>query len=522
MPDGTPVSPDLCTLTATALADRIARGTTTSIEAVEAAIARIERHDRDLNAVVWKRFDEARREALDADRRRSAGEPLGPLHGVPVTVKECLDLEGSPSTFGLRGRAKHRAASDDAAVAAWRRAGAVVLGKTNVAQVLFYFETDNPLHGRCNNPWDLARSPGGSSGGEAAAIASGGSFLGMGTDLGGSVRVPAASCGLASMKPTEGRLPDPGRLSLPYGQRAMPSQRGVIARAVEDVTLGLRAASAASPEGVPALGDPSAVDLRRMRVGFFDDDGVFPAAASAKRAVSEAAAALAKAGATVTRFTPPDPAAAMGMFFRAMTADGGAGLQRTLRGEAVDPRVKQLLLVASAGPVLRALLQPVLRAAGRPGAAGLFAAVGRRDADHYWQLVEEVADFRERYAAEMAAQGGLDLLLCPAFGLPALRHGATEELGILGTYTVTWNVLGYPAGVVPVTRARADEEGGRAVTRDIATRVAAETERGSAGLPVGVQVVARPWREHEALAAMGAIESDARARGERFVPAMAG
>src|SRR5262249_12442097 len=150
---------------ATTLVAQIAAGELSAAEAVDAHIEQIERVNPALNAVVWKRYDEARAEAAEADRKRRAGEPLGPLHGLPITIKECLDLRGSPSTFGVVSRRDHVADADERHVAALRSAGAIVVGKTAVAQLLLYLESDNPLHGRSNNPWSTDRTPGGSSGG---------------------------------------------------------------------------------------------------------------------------------------------------------------------------------------------------------------------------------------------------------------------------------------------------------------------------------------------------------------------
>src|SRR5215469_7847359 len=229
----------LTSRSAAELASMLARGEVSAVEAVEAHIEQIERVNPKLNAVVFKRYDAARAEAKQADARRAQGEPLLPLHGVPITIKECLDLEGTPSTFGLPSRANSLAHQDDVYVARMRQAGAIILGKTNVSQLLLYYESDNPLYGRTNNPWNLERTPGGSSGGQAAIIAAGGSPLGLGTDIGGSLRIPATFCGIASLKPTAGRLPDPGRFSVPIGQRAIVSQVGALARRVADVALGL-------------------------------------------------------------------------------------------------------------------------------------------------------------------------------------------------------------------------------------------------------------------------------------------
>jgi fatty acid amide hydrolase len=156
-------------LSATQLVQQISSGDLSASEAVEAHIAQIERVNPHLNALVVKRYEAARSEARAADARHKTGEALGVLHGLPITVKECLDLTESASTFGLPSRAAQRAVKDERHVARLRQAGAIVLGKTNVAQLLFYYESDNPLYGRTQNPWNLTRTPGGSSGGEAAS-----------------------------------------------------------------------------------------------------------------------------------------------------------------------------------------------------------------------------------------------------------------------------------------------------------------------------------------------------------------
>src|SRR5215469_13314330 len=200
------------------LAGMIARRETSSVAVVEAHIERIERVNADLNAVIWKRYAEAREEARLADEAVERGGSLGPLHGVPITIKEAFALSGSPATYGLQSRSTIRATEDDIYVSRLRAAGAIILGKTNVSQLLLYVESDNPVYGRTNNPWNLDRTPGGSSGGQAAIIAAGGVPMGPGTDIGGSLRYPATFCGIASMKPTAGRTPDAGRYSVPIGQ----------------------------------------------------------------------------------------------------------------------------------------------------------------------------------------------------------------------------------------------------------------------------------------------------------------
>jgi fatty acid amide hydrolase len=192
------------------MARQIAAGAITSAELVEAHIRRIEAVNPRLNAVVVTRFEQARAEAAAADEARRRGDPLGPLHGVPITIKECFHVAGTPSTEGVGRFASELVAHDAPLVARLRRAGAIVLAKTNVPQLLLMHETDNPVYGRTQNPWDLERGPGGSSGGEGAIVASGGSPLGLGNDIGGSIRFPAHSCGICGIKPTTLRLTNAG------------------------------------------------------------------------------------------------------------------------------------------------------------------------------------------------------------------------------------------------------------------------------------------------------------------------
>ncbi len=510
---------DLTALEAGELARRIAAGEVSSLEAVEAHIQRIEQVNAKLNAVVVKRYDAARAEAREIDRRRVAGEKLGALGGVPISVKECFDLEGTPATFGLPARANAIATEDDPYVARLRAAGAVILCKTNVPQLLLMTETDNPLYGRTNNPWDPERSCGGSSGGEGAIIAARGAPLGLGNDIGGSLRIPAAFCGIASIRPTAGRTPDFGRYSMPVGQRAIVSQVGPMARSVADLALGLEVLNGGrDPQTEPPmpLGDYRAVDVAKLKVAVFTDDGNFTPSPAAQRAVNEAAEVLRAAGATVTPWQPPAVAQAIALFFSIFTADGGEGMKRLLRGQKQDPRIGQLKLLAGAPRWLLLAAASLLRLVGQQRLGAGLPLFGHKDTDHYWQAVEAQIDYVAQFGAALdrAPDGPFDLILCPAYAVPALRHGASLHLTLPGAYTLLANLTGYPAGVVPFTRARADEESARLKSNDIVEKTAIETERGSAGLPIGVQVTARPWREHVALAAMSAIEAAARKRAD--------
>lgn len=507
---------DYTQLNASQITGLVARGEASALEVLEAFIQRIETVNPRLNAVVVKRYEQAREEARAIDRRWRQGGELGPLAGVPVTVKECLALQGTPTTFGLAWRKSILEQQDDPYVALLRQAGAIIVGKTNVAQLLMFYESDNPVYGRCNHPLDANRTPGGSSGGEAAIIAAGGSPLGLGTDIGGSTRVPAAFCGISSLKPTMGRTPDPGRWSVPFGQRAVLSQVGVLGRDAASVALGLkvinpgRAAFTWSPgvEAPAELGEPMGVEISGLRIGVYERDGFFEPSPAIRRAVREASARLEQAGAQVVEWSPPDVSQAMRIYISLILADGGEIMRRNLRNGPAVPQSSFMLFAAGRSRVTLSLLRSLFTLFGQRRVGEMLGAFGNTRTSHYFRLVEAQLDYQKRFAQAMdAAPGGaLDALICPAFSLPALTHGASRDLMSAGSYAMLFNLLGYPAGVSPVTMVQPGEESDRPRSREMLENLARKVETGSAGLPVGVQVVARPWREDVVLALMGLIE----------------
>jgi fatty acid amide hydrolase len=510
---------DPCTPSASELAGLIARGAITAREAVEAYIARIERVNGALNAVVVKRYDEARAEADAIDLRRARGETLPPLAGVPITVKECLDLAGTAATFGLPGRIATRAKADDPYVGRLRAAGAIVIAKTNVAQLLIYSESDNPVYGRTNNPWNLERSSGGSSGGEGAILGAGASALGLGTDIGGSIRIPAAYCGISALRPTAGRCPDPGCGSIPKGQRTVVSQVGPMGRSVEDLALALQLINGAhgidTIAAVP-LGDFSKVDVAGLRVAVVDDDGVMAPSVAVKRGIGEAAEILRAAGAEVTPWDALPGAEVAELVLGCFSGDRGRGMRDLLRGGKIDPRAGLMLNLARLPRSLRVAAAALLALVGQKRTATTMRHFASGSASDYWRTTERVMDFQARFcdALDGAPGGPIDLVLMPAYAVPAVPHKATINMPFAGSYALLSPILGYPAGVVPVTRVRSDEESGRKQSFDVVERTALATDRGSTGLPIGVQLMGRPWRDDVVLAAMRAIELGARQRAD--------
>ena len=314
---------------ASELADAIRSKKLSSKAVVEAHLDRIAKVNPKLNAVVQLTADAARKEADEADAALARGEIKGPLHGVPITIKDTLETAGVICTGGTKGRANYVPKADATAVARLRAAGGIILGKTNVPELAGAAETDNLIYGRTNNPYDLTRTPGGSSGGEAAIVAACGSPLGLGTDAGGSIRIPAHYCGLAAIKPTSGRVPRTGQFPLPLGARNPVFHVSLIARKVQDLALALPII--AGPDfrdhsivGMP-LGDPSKVVLRDLKVAYFDDDGVAPPTKEIAAAVRDSAKAFADAGVKVEESRPPDAAKPTTVYFDISRGDGGAG-----------------------------------------------------------------------------------------------------------------------------------------------------------------------------------------------------
>jgi amidase len=418
-------------VTATELARLIRDGELSAAEAVDTHLVRIDEVNGVINAVVQIAADRARAEAQAADEMLARGTLLGPLHGVPFTAKDIFETAGIVTAVGAVERADVVPAEDATAVARLRVAGAILLGKTNCPEWGGGIETDNELYGRTNNPYDVDRTPGGSSGGECAIVAAGGSPLGLGSDSGGSLRLPAAWCGVVTIKPTAQLVPLTGVLDNRGELGALRDPRtqvGPIARSVADVTLALRLI--AGPDGRDAavppvpMGDVDSVELRGLRVGFYADNEISEPTPEVAETVRAAAAALAEAGLEVEETLPPSE------------GDLSLAIWRSYDGEMRSDEVYRVL----------------------------------GDWDRYRR---EMLVFLERF----------DLVLCPVVAGPAPAHGGTSKLGVPNavSYTTPYSLTGWPCAVV---------------------RCGWSAER----LPIGVQLVAGPWRDHVALAAAAYLE----------------
>lgn len=431
------------------LAQAIKAKAVSSEEVVKAYLQRIEAVNGQLNAVVQLTPDKAIDQAREADAAISRGDIKGLLHGIPITIKDSFETAGMISTGGTKGRATFVPDQDATVVARLRASGAILLGKTNTPELTLAGETDNFVYGRTNNPYDLSRTPGGSSGGPAAIVATGGSPLDLGSDTAGSIRIPAHYCGIAGIKPTSGRVSRTGHIiSFDMGALDRLTQIGPMARFVEDLILTLPIIAGpdwCDPAIVPMpLGDPNSVDIERLRGAFFVDNGIAQPSAATSEVIQIAVQALADAGMVVEENRPPEIEQSAVIWDQLLTADGGV-------------KVGRLLQTAGTAHMHLSIQWT--------HAAKAMSMTEYSDLLTRWNLFRSrMLSFMKRY----------DLIICPASPSPAVLHG--EVRGPDFSYTKAFNLTGWPSLVF---------RGGTS----------------SEGLPIGVQLVARPWREDVALAA---------------------
>jgi fatty acid amide hydrolase len=494
--------------TASQLAKMVRRREVSAVEVTQTHIASIEERDSTINAIPVRLFASALDQARDVDRRIAQGEDVGALAGVPITVKECFDVAGHPTTVGLTHRntpAAHNAWAVDAVGAA----GGVVVGKTNVPQLMLMYETDNPLYGQTVNPWNHARVVGGSSGGEAAALAAGFSALGIGTDLGGSIRVPASMCGVCGFKPTSHRLSRLGAARNFRGMEAFGFQPGPMARSVGDLRLAMKVLSThlpLDPELPPVSEDWSEHEVRGLRVATLAPDSLFPRHPVVDRALRRAETALRDRGVVVEQVEFPFAEEAFEIYVRLLAADAGHDVRQLSKGSRLAPQVRKMILAAQVPFWARPAMAAVLRAIGKADEAKfLITAVGV-SASGYWKTVERLQKLTADFYDWMR-RGNWDAWLAPAHRLPAFRHGQSLDLLAGATDAFFPNLLGAPAGVVPITRVAEEEKVRLDDQVGHRRKVLIRADHKVAGLPVGIQVAALRWQDNRVLNLLAAIES---------------
>jgi Asp-tRNA(Asn)/Glu-tRNA(Gln) amidotransferase A subunit family amidase len=459
---------DLTFLSALDMAKQVRLKKISPVELVEAQLAKIEKLNPQLNAFVEVDAERARRAAKLAEEAVATDQALGPLHGVPISIKSSIEVAGLCCEAGTLLRRGVVAETDAPLVRSLKNSGAVILGTTNTPEFLMAWETDNLLYGCTNNPWDLARTPGGSSGGEAAAIAAGMSSGGVGSDGGGSIRVPAHFSGICGLKPTPGRISCTGHVPESGGPFAVIGVVGPMARTVADLQALFEVMQ--GPEDgdtfsapVP-LRQPAADEIKQLRIGYFEDDGRTPVTPEIRVAVCAAAEALRGAGFKVDPFRPEGLEEARQLWRKFFVTSAGMLIRPLFKNREYDR-----------SPILTEFLE-------------WSAADAQLTADDFLNVWIRRDQLRARFLRQMQHY---PILLCPAAAIPAFRHGEREwrikskSVKYLDawSYTEFFNLLGNPAAVVPVSHS-------------------------SEGLPIGVQIVGRPWQEEQVLAVSAALERE--------------
>jgi amidase len=438
-------------------------GKISATELAEAHIQQIERLNPELNA--FADFD-ADRVRAQARKLEASKEPRGALHGLPVTVKSSIATAGYRCEIGSKIHKGDVPREDAATVERLRAAGAVILGTTNCPEFLMAYETDNLLYGRTGNPWDLDRSAGGSSGGESAAIAAGLSAGGLGSDGGGSVRVPAHYTGICALKPTPGRISGRGHLPPCAGPFAILGAIGPMARTIADVSLLFRTVAGYDPldpfSPPVALQEPARDELKANTIGFFEDDELVPVTAETRAAVQSAVQALREAGFRVEPFRPRTLESLRKLWWKFFVQCGAMLYEPEIFGKRyqLSPIFEEFLGIAEAS--------------GKLTAAELLGAWAELDL------------LRAKTLQELQ---GFPVLLCPAAAAPAFRHGErswtiegkkVEYLDAV-RYTQWFNAMAMPGAVAPVGQS-------------------------PEGLPIGVQIIARPFEDETALGVAAVVD----------------
>lgn len=440
--------PHLLNQSISALQAMLARGETTSIQLVEQALQGFEKVNPLINAVVTTHPELSLRYAEKADALRTKGELVGPLHGIPMTIKDSLDTFDMVTTWGTEGRATYRPGHDAIAVARLRAAGAILVGKTNTPELTLAYQTDNHLFGRTSNPHSINKTSGGSSGGAAALIACGGIPIDLGTDTGGSIRLPAHFCGIYGLKPTTGRVPTTGNALPSTGLLAPLSQIGPLARTLDDLECIYQLIEGphhSDPYTVSAPHLGSGEDPKLLRIGYFTDHGLGSASPNTDRSIKALVADLSTAGYSVSEIRPEGIEMTSMLYGQLFNADNH------------DLIADQLHSAGTQTPSIR--LQRILSQPKANLSAG--------------ELSHLIALWDGYRSSMLGVFQQVDVLLCPVNGRTAINHDE-EENPFDYLYTQAFNLTGWPGLSMPI--AKDDED-----------------------LPIGLQIVAPPFFESRCL-----------------------
>ncbi|XP_039175803.1 fatty-acid amide hydrolase 1-like isoform X1 [Crotalus tigris] len=447
-------------------------------------------------------------------RMNSEGEK-GLLYGVPVSIKDSINCKGSDTTLGFVKRLFQPAAEDAVIVQVLKHQGAIPFVKTNVPQSLLSYDCSNPIFGPTVHPLDHTKSPGGSSGGEGSLIKSGGSILGIGTDIGGSIRIPSGFCGICGLKTTSNRISKKGITPCIPGQRTVSVGVGPMARDVDSLALCLKALLCKKmfhlDPTVPPLpfNDQVYTSSRPLRIGYHETNSYSMPSPSVRRAVLETKELLERNGHVLVPFEPHHMAHFISNFNGAsFFRDGGATFLQSFEGEPVDPNLKCTVLLLKLPYWIRRFLAWIISPIAIRQSITL-SNVHERSVKELWKDHLEIEKYCREFTEEWKRLE-LDVLLCPTMG-PAFKSGSSGRVSEVISNYILYNLLDFPAGVVPVTTVTKEDEeelkNFKGHYNDLGDKLFAKAVKESVGLPVAVQCVALPWQEELCLRLMKEVEN---------------
>jgi fatty acid amide hydrolase len=514
------VSPEkqeyILSLTASELAESILQKKVTSLEATTTYISRSSTLGREYSLVADECYELALRQAADCDEKLKNGIILGPLHGVPISIKDNLRLKGSISTSGVVWKLDFINDDNALIVQLLIEQGAVPFVKSNVPQLLLATESFNKIFGRALNPWDLNRTPGGSSGGEAGLVACRASPLGIGTDIAGSVRFPAAFCGVYGLKPTSRRISTKG-LDSPFENGVSPlsfiikSTPGPIGKCVDDLVLFMKILLTENMfnediELPPLEFNQKVYDLHKtkLKIGYFLDLPYFDSAPCIKNSIHNCINQLKKKH-DVVEFKIPYAQEIINLAIRVISANGNIDLRKALKGESPESfyRIQFLL---NDYPKLKRILMMVLRFTGNQRMSEFIDVKSNISPSEYIEIFQKLQEVTEKFT-EHWENIGLDALIGPVFGLVGPNHNETFNVIPGITYSTIWNALGYPAGVVPVGLVKTNETEYVDKYNDMMTKFAKKSMKNAEGMPIAIQVIGLPYKDELVLGVMKIIEN---------------
>ncbi|XP_051855776.1 vitamin D3 hydroxylase-associated protein-like [Antechinus flavipes] len=448
--------------------------------------------------------------------KKQPKDKRGPLYGVPVSIKDPYDYKGHDSTCGMAYYLGKPAEEDAAIVKVLKSHGAVPFVKTNIPQTMLSFDCSNPIFGQTLHPQNPKKTPGGSSGGEGALLASGGSIVGLGTDTAGSVRIPSAFCGIYGIKLTGFRVSYDGVNSSIKGKKSVVTMAGPMARDVDSLVLLLRLLLSEYmfqlDPTVPPMPFKEEVysSTQPLRIGYVETDGFSQPSPSMLRAVREVSKKLQAAGHQIIPFSIPRVDYVMAkLLISGIYADGGETLLEKLYGDIIDPSMSSTVSVLRLPDFVKCFLSKILRPVEPRQAENLNALRGVKTPKNLWKQHVAVEDYQKEVMANWRAHN-LDVLLYPAL-CPAFDIGSPSKATDPASYMALFNILNFPVGVVPVGKVTQEDEEELASYRgyygDTTDKNFKKAIEGSVTLPIAVQCVALPWREEICLRFMKEVET---------------